>query len=55
MILLLMKGETLTSRLCEEQFHITLDTAVRDFNLLVELGLARTFTSTLIGMATWWA
>jgi len=41
MVLLLAQGESLTSRLCEEQFHITRDTSVRDFKLLVELGLAR--------------
>jgi len=41
MILLLMQGEALTSRLCEEQFHVTRDTAVRDFRLLVEFGLAK--------------
>ena len=41
MILLLMQGETLTSRLCEEHFHITRDTAARDFKLLLELGLAK--------------
>ena len=41
MILLLMQGETLTSRLCEGRFHITRDTAARDFKLLLELGLAK--------------
>jgi len=41
MISLLVQGETLTSRLCEEQFHVTRDTAVRDFRILVELGLAK--------------
>lgn len=41
MILLLLQGETLTSRLCEERFRVTRDTAVRDFKFLVELGLAK--------------
>jgi len=41
MLLLLVQGESLTSRLCEEQFHVTRDTAVRDFKILVELGLAK--------------
>ena len=41
MILLLMQGETLISRLCEGRFHITRDTAARDFKLLLELGLAK--------------
>jgi predicted HTH transcriptional regulator len=40
-ILILAQGETLTNRLCEEQFHITRDTAARDFKLLLELGLAK--------------
>lgn len=40
-ILILAQGGTLASRLCEEQFHVTCDTAVRDFKFLVELGLAK--------------
>jgi ATP-dependent DNA helicase RecG len=38
---LLVQGEALTSRFCEDRFRITRDTAVRDFRLLVELGLAK--------------
>jgi len=41
MILLLLQGESLTSRFCEERFHVTRDTAVRDFKFLMELGLAK--------------
>jgi ATP-dependent DNA helicase RecG len=41
MMLLLVQGEALTSRLCEERLHVSRDTAVRDFKLLVELGLAK--------------
>jgi len=41
MVLLLLQGEILTSRRCEEQFHITRDTAVRDFKLLMEFGLVK--------------
>ena len=41
MVLLLLKGESLTSRFCEERFHVTRDTAVRDFKFLMELGLAK--------------
>jgi Fic family protein len=41
MVLLLVQGEILTSRACEERFHVTRDTAVRDFKILVELGLAK--------------
>ena len=41
MILLLLQGESLTSRFCEELFHVTRDTEVRDFKFLMELGLAK--------------
>jgi len=41
MVLLLVQGEELTSRRCEEAFGVTRDTANRDFKLLVELGLAQ--------------
>jgi ATP-dependent DNA helicase RecG len=41
MSLLVVQGEALTSRVCEERFHVTRDTAVRDFNLLVKLGIAK--------------
>jgi len=37
---LLVQGEVLTSRRCEEDFGVTRDTANRDFKALVELGLA---------------
>jgi predicted HTH transcriptional regulator len=37
---LLVAGEKLTSRRCEEEFGITRDTAARDFGLLMELGVA---------------
>ncbi len=40
MLALLVQGEALTSRRCEEEFGVTRDTASRDFGLLVELGLA---------------
>jgi len=41
MVALLVQGETLTSRRCEEEFHVTRDTANRDFRLLMELRIAR--------------
>jgi predicted HTH transcriptional regulator len=40
MVALLVAGEKLTSRRCEEEFGITRDTAARDFSLLMELGVA---------------
>jgi predicted RecB family nuclease len=40
MLALLVAGEKLTSRRCEQEFGITRDTASRDFGLLMELGLA---------------
>ncbi len=40
MVALLVQGEELTSRRCEKDFDVTRDTAVRDFKLLVKLGLA---------------
>ncbi len=40
MVSLLVQGEVLTSRRCEEEFGVTRDTANRDFSLLLELGLA---------------
>ncbi len=40
MVALLVAGEKLTSRRCEDEFGVTRDTASRDFNLLMELGLA---------------
>lgn len=40
MVALLVAGEKLTSRRCEQEFGITRDTAARDFSLLMELGLA---------------
>ena len=40
MVALLVAGEKLTSRRCEEEFGITRDTAARDFGLLMELGVA---------------
>ena len=40
MVALLVAGEKLTSRRCEQEFGITRDTAARDFGLLMELGLA---------------
>ena len=39
MMKLLLQGEELTSRRCSELFSITRDTATRDFNLLIKLGL----------------
>jgi len=41
MVSLLVQGEVLTSRMCEEKFGVTRDTASRDFSLLLELGLAK--------------
>lgn len=41
MAVMLAEGQALTSRRCEDEFGVTRDTAARDFNLLVELGLAR--------------
>jgi predicted HTH transcriptional regulator len=40
MAALLVAGEKLMSRRCEEEFGITRDTAARDFGLLMELGVA---------------
>ena len=40
MAAILVRGEALTSRRCEEEFHITRDTANRDFMVLTSLGLA---------------
>jgi ATP-dependent DNA helicase RecG len=40
MVALLVKGERLTSRRCEQEFGVTRDTAARDFALLVKLGIA---------------
>ncbi len=40
MVSLLVQGEVLTSRRCEEEFGVTRDTANCDFSLLLELGLA---------------
>jgi predicted HTH transcriptional regulator len=40
MVALLVAGEKLTSRRCEQEFGITRDTASRDFALLMALGLA---------------
>ena len=40
MVSLLVGGEALTSRRCEEKFGVTRDTANRDFSILMELGLA---------------
>jgi predicted HTH transcriptional regulator len=41
MVALLVQGEKLTSRRCEEDFGITRDTATRDFGMLIALGLAK--------------
>ncbi|MFZ7125121.1 MAG: ATP-binding protein [Desulfobacterales bacterium] len=40
MVALLVRGEVLTSRRCEEEFGVTRDTANRDFKILMGLGLA---------------
>jgi predicted HTH transcriptional regulator len=40
MVSILVGGEALTSRRCEEEFGVTRDTANRDFSILMELGLA---------------
>ena len=40
MVTLLVAGERLTSRRCEQEFGVTRDTASRDFARLVSLGLA---------------
>lgn len=41
MVGLLVAGEKLTSRRCEQEFGVARDTAARDYcSLLVELGLA---------------
>jgi ATP-dependent DNA helicase RecG len=37
---MLLRGEELTSRLCEERFGVTRDTANRDFKRLISLGIA---------------
>ena len=39
-VALLVAGEKLTSRKCEEEFGVTRDTAARDFGLLMKLGVA---------------
>ena len=41
MMLILVQGEALTSRRCEMEFQVTRETAAQDFNLLMELGLAK--------------
>jgi ATP-dependent DNA helicase RecG len=41
MVMLLVQGGELTSRRCEEDFHVTRDTTARDFKVLIELGVAR--------------
>ena len=41
MLAILVQGEELTSRRCEFEFSVTRDTANRDFDLLLELGLAK--------------
>ena len=41
MMLILVQGEELTSRRCEAEFQVTRETAAQDFNLLMELGLAK--------------
>lgn len=41
MVTLLVQGERLTSRRCEQEFGITRDTANRDFRLLCGLGIAK--------------
>jgi predicted HTH transcriptional regulator len=38
---LLVEGEELTSRRCEEQFGVTRETTSQDFKLLIQLGLAK--------------
>jgi ATP-dependent DNA helicase RecG len=40
MVVLLAAGEKLTSRRCEKEFGVTRDTAARDFNILINLGIA---------------
>jgi ATP-dependent DNA helicase RecG len=40
MVSILVRGEALTSRRCEEEFGVTRDTINRDFDILMELGLA---------------
>ena len=40
-VLLLLQGEELTSRRCAEEFNVSRDTTAHDFNLLIELGVAR--------------
>jgi ATP-dependent DNA helicase RecG len=40
MMRLLVQGEDLTSRKCEEMFGVTRDTANRDFRVLMDIGLA---------------
>jgi len=40
MVSILVGGEALTSRRCEEKFGVTRDTANRDFSILMELDLA---------------
>jgi predicted HTH transcriptional regulator len=39
MVEMLLQGEALTSRKCEQRFGITRDTANRDFGVLVKLGV----------------
>ncbi len=40
MVTLLVAGERLTSRRCEQEFGVTRDTAARDFAVLMNLGIA---------------
>jgi predicted DNA-binding transcriptional regulator YafY len=40
MVQMLLQGEVLTSRKCEQRFGITRDTANRDFDTLVNSGIA---------------
>lgn len=40
MVEMLLQGEMLTSRKCEQRFGITRDTANRDFEVLVKSGIA---------------
>ena len=40
LVSILVRGEVVTSRRCEEEYGVTRDTANRDFALLMELGIA---------------
>jgi len=40
MAAMLIRGEDLTSRVCEERFGVTRDTANRDFKMLIAVGIA---------------